>query len=63
MPDFAVCGKEGLLLTWDVSLDNSEDSSLCFQQALFSVLFLFPLLIMFFVFFTVFDAVLSNIDV
>ena len=63
MHDFAVCVKEGLLLTWDVSLDNSEDSSLYFQQALFSVLFLSPLLIMFFVVFTVFDAVLSNIDV
>ena len=63
MHDFAVCVKEGLLLTWDVSLDNSEDSSLYFQQALFRVLFLFPLLIMFFVVFTVFDAVLSNIDV
>ena len=42
MHDFAVYVKEGLPFTWDLSLENSEDSYLCFQQPLlYSVSFFF----------------------
>ena len=47
--------KEGLLSAWDLSLENSADSYLCFRQAtLLSVLLLFPLSITFFVFLHIF---------
>ena len=40
----AVYVKEGLCFVWDLSLQNSEDSYLCFRLALLhSVLLLFPL--------------------
>ena len=34
MHGLAVYAKEGLLFAWDLSLENSADSYLCFQLAL-----------------------------
>ena len=51
MHGLAVYVKEGLPFAWDLSLENSPDSYLCFCLALLhSVLLLFPLLITFFSF-------------
>ena len=54
--------KEGLSFTWDLSLENSAYSYLCFQLALlYSVsYFFFPLLITF-VFMHIFFSISSNI--
>ena len=43
--------KEGLPFAWDLSLESSQDSYLCFQLVLLHLvsLLLFPLLIIFFV--------------
>ena len=51
MHGLAVYVKEELTFAWDLSLDNSVDSYLCFQLALLhsAVLLLFPLSITFFV--------------
>ena len=35
MHGLAVCVKEGLPFAWDLSLENSVDSYLCFRIALF----------------------------
>ena len=44
----AVYVKQGLPFTWDLSLENSADSYLCFRLALlYYVLLLFPLSITF----------------
>ena len=52
MHGLAVYVKEGLPFAWDLSLENSADSYLCFRLALLhsSVLLLFPLSITFFSF-------------
>ena len=46
----AVDVKEGLPFAWESSLENSADSYICFQLALFHSVPFFPLLITFFVF-------------
>ena len=64
MHGFAVDVKEGLVFARDLSLENSADSYLCFQQALLHLLsYLFflnqsPSLSLC----TVFDSISSNID-
>ena len=53
MHGLAVYVKEGLPIAWDLYLENSVESYLCFRLALLHsviVLLLFPLLIAFFVF-------------
>ena len=52
MHGLTVYVKEGLPFAWDLSLENSADSYLCFQLALLalSILLLYPLSITFFVF-------------
>ena len=52
MHGLAVYVKEGLSFARDLSLENSEDSYLCFRLAMLAlgVLLLFPLSINFFVF-------------
>ena len=51
MHGLAVYVEEGLPFTWDLFVENSADSYLCFLPALLhSVLFLFPLMITFFIF-------------
>ena len=43
--------KEGLLFAWDLPLENSVDSNLCFQLTLLrSMSYFFPLLITYFIF-------------
>ena len=43
--------KEGLPFAWDLPLENSVDSNLCFQLTLLrSMSYFFPLLITFFIF-------------
>ena len=64
MPSLAVYVKEGLLFVWDLPLENSADSYLCFQLALLHLVSYFfflyqspslPLCM-------VFDSISSNID-
>ena len=64
MHGFAVYVKERLPFTWDLSLENSADSYICFQLALFHSVFYF-----FFLYGSpssslcmVFDSISSNID-
>ena len=64
MHDLAVYVKEGLPFAWDLSLENSEDSYLCFRMALLHSMSYFfflhqsPSLALC----MVFDSVSSNID-
>ena len=63
MHGLAVYVKEGLPFAWDLSLENSADSYLCFQLALlhsvsyFSFLYQSPSSLC-----TVFDSISSNVD-
>ena len=64
MHGLAVYVKEGLPFAWDLSLENSADSYLCFRLALLHSVSYF-----FFLYrspssalYTVFDSILSNID-
>ena len=56
--------KEGLPFAWNLRLENSADSYLCFRLALLHSVsyFFFPLSITFFVFMHVFDSISCNID-
>ena len=60
MHGLAAYMNEGLLFTWDLSLETSSGSYLCFQLALLTFL-LFPLPTTFFVLYSVFNAISSNI--
>ena len=64
MHGLAICVKEGLPFAWDLSLENSADSYLCFRLALLHSVSYF-----FFLYrspssalCTVFDSISSNID-
>ena len=59
----AVYVKKGLLFAWDVSLENSQDSYLCFRLALLHLVSCFPFLYWSISLCTVFDAASSNIDI
>ena len=64
MYGLAVYVKEGLPFAWDLSLESSEDSYLCFRLALlhsvsyFFFLYRLPSSLLY----TVFDSISSNID-
>ena len=64
MHGLAVYVKEGLPFAWDVSLENSADSYLCFLLALLHLVsyFFFPYQSPFLSLCTVFDSISSNID-
>ena len=64
MHDLAVYVKEGLPFAWDLSLENSADSYVCFRLALLHSVpyFFFPYRSPSSSLCTVFDSVSSNID-